>query len=91
MPSALEQVVCSEKEFAKESMAKGVKTAFLDFLAEDAILFRPGPVPGKPWMNEKPAPAITLSWMPCFAGVSLSGDLGLGFYWKFSVYSGDHS
>jgi ketosteroid isomerase-like protein len=69
-------LVEAERAFAATSLAKGSRTAFLEFLAEDSVLFRPGPVPGKKWVEEHPAPATLLTWEPAFADVAQSGDLG---------------
>lgn len=76
LASPLDQVVCREKEFAGMSLSHGVKAAFLGFLADQAILFRPGPVEGKSWMAGRPDPPVQLTWGPLFAGVSCSGELG---------------
>jgi len=69
-------LVEAERAFAAASLAKGTRAAFLAFLDEDSILFRPGPVPGKKWIEEHPAPPTLLTWEPTFADVAQSGDLG---------------
>jgi ketosteroid isomerase-like protein len=69
-------LVAAERAFATASLAKGTRAAFLEFLAEDSILFRPGPVPGKKWIEEHSAPPTLLTWEPTFADVAQSGDLG---------------
>jgi ketosteroid isomerase-like protein len=69
-------LIAAERGFAAASLAKGTRAAFLEFLAEDSILFRPGPVPGKKWIEEHPAPPTLLTWEPTFADVAQSGDLG---------------
>ncbi|HEX2521803.1 MAG TPA: nuclear transport factor 2 family protein, partial [Terriglobia bacterium] len=69
-------LVESERAFAAASVAKGTRAAFLEYLAENSILFRPGPVAGKKWIEEHPAPPNLLTWEPAFAEVSESGDLG---------------
>jgi ketosteroid isomerase-like protein len=69
-------LVEAERAFAAASLAKGTRVAFLEFLAEDSILFRPGPVPGRKWIEEHPAPSTLLTWEPTFADVAQSGDLG---------------
>jgi ketosteroid isomerase-like protein len=74
--TAVDSLVQAEQAFARASVEKGMKEAFLAFLAEDAILFRPGPIPGKAWLRDRPAPAIVLSWRPVFAEASRAGDLG---------------
>jgi len=69
-------LVEAERAFAALSLARGTRAAFLEFLAEDSILFRPGPVPGKKWIEDHPAPSTLLTWEPAFADVAQSGDLG---------------
>jgi len=69
-------LVEAERAFAAASLAKGTRAAFLEFLAEDSTLFRPGPVPGRKWIEEHPAPSTLLTWEPTFADVAQSGDLG---------------
>ncbi|MGH9580966.1 MAG: YybH family protein, partial [Terriglobales bacterium] len=66
----------SERAFARTSVEKGIRHAFLEFLAEDAVLFRPGPVPGVQWLNQNPSDPGRLSWEPSYAEVSQAGDLG---------------
>ena len=73
---ALTAIVEAERAFNRAAAEQGTKEAFLAFMEEEAILFRPQPVPGKKWMLERPAPAGTLSWRPIFADVSAAGDLG---------------
>jgi ketosteroid isomerase-like protein len=69
-------LVEAERAFAAASVAKGTRAAFLEYLAEDSILFRPGPVAGKKWIAEHPAPPTLLTWEPAFADVAESSDLG---------------
>lgn len=76
----LKSMVETERAFSRMSQEKGTREAFAAFIADDGILFRPGPVPGKKWMQEHPLPAATtrswLSWQPIYAVVSRAGDLG---------------
>ncbi|HEX8707988.1 MAG TPA: nuclear transport factor 2 family protein [Pyrinomonadaceae bacterium] len=69
-------LVQAERSFAGTATEKGIRDAFLAYLAEDAILFRPGPVPGRKWMSERPARPGLLTWRPAFADVSRAGDMG---------------
>jgi ketosteroid isomerase-like protein len=65
-----------EHAFAKVAATKGTRDAFLEFLADDGIVFQPGPVNGKKfWSERQPAKGL-LSWQPAFADVSRAGDLG---------------
>ena len=86
--SALSEMVATERAFAKTSEEKGTRDAFMMFIAEDGILFRPGPVMGKRWMQEHPVAASDkrplLAWQPIFAEMSAAGDLGYTFGpWEF--------
>jgi ketosteroid isomerase-like protein len=79
-PTALQEMVDTELAFAKKSEAEGVRPAFLAFIADDGILFRPTAVKGKQWMSEHPIPPSDkrplLSWYPSVADISLAGDMG---------------
>jgi ketosteroid isomerase-like protein len=50
--------------------------AFLTYLADDAVIFRPRPVEGKKWYAERGETPGTLTWWPIFAEVARAGDLG---------------
>jgi ketosteroid isomerase-like protein len=65
-----------EHQFASEAATKGTRAAFLEFLADDGIVFQPGPVNGKKFWNERQPAKGLLSWQPAFADVSRAGDLG---------------
>jgi len=65
-----------EHAFAKAAATKVTRDAFLEFLADDRIVFQPGPVNGKKfWTDRQPRKGL-LSWEPMFADVSRAGDLG---------------
>lgn len=76
----LQAMVETERAFAQMSVDQGTRPAFMAFIAEDGILFRPTAVKGKQWMTEHPVPASDkrplLSWYPAVAGMSRYGDLG---------------
>lgn len=69
-------LVEAERAFAATSKATSTRAAFLAFLADDAILFRPHPVVGKAWLAERPAPPGLLTWYPIHAEIARAGDLG---------------
>ncbi|HWF89890.1 MAG TPA: nuclear transport factor 2 family protein [Pyrinomonadaceae bacterium] len=78
--SAVNDMVKTEQSFSAMAEDKSIREAFMAFIADDGLLFRPGAVNGKQWMIEHPVPASDknplLAWQPAFAGMSLSGDLG---------------
>lgn len=82
--SALQEMVKTEQAFSKMAEEKNTRDAFMTFIADDGLLFRPGAVNGKKWMLEHPGPPSDkkpdkkplLAWQPAFAGMAASGDLG---------------
>lgn len=92
--SALQDMVTTEQAFSKMAEDKNARDAFVAFIADDGLLFRPGAVNGKQWMQEHPVPASEknplLAWQPAFAGMSVSGDLGFTTGpWEFKADRGD--
>jgi ketosteroid isomerase-like protein len=78
--SALLEMVKTEQAFSKTAEVKTTREAFMEFIADDGLLFRPGPVNGKKWMLDHPVPPSNtrglLAWQPTFAGMAASGDFG---------------
>lgn len=76
LPPDLNLLVETERDFAKTAAVKGTRAAFLDFLADDGIVFSPGPVNGKKTWEARPTRPGLLSWLPIYADISAAGDLG---------------
>jgi ketosteroid isomerase-like protein len=77
----LEAMVATERAFSKMSEDQGTRPAFMEFIAEDGILFRPMAVKGKQWFAEHPLPPSAkrgplLAWYPAVVGISRNGDMG---------------
>jgi len=76
----LQQMVQTEQAFSRMAAEKNARDAFMEFIADDGLLFRPTAVNGKEWMRAHPVPASDkhplLAWQPAFAGISAAGDLG---------------
>ena len=73
---ALPSLVEAERGFARTSVERGMRDAFLENLADDGVVFRPLPVNGKQAWRARPKPAATLIWEPAFAEAAAAGDLG---------------
>jgi ketosteroid isomerase-like protein len=59
------------------SEEKGLKEAFLTYLADDSIVFRPKPIPGrKAYEAADDDSPLLLTWEPAYAEVAVDGDLG---------------
>ncbi|HSH37287.1 MAG TPA: nuclear transport factor 2 family protein, partial [Chthoniobacterales bacterium] len=74
--SAIRAIVEGERKFYETGQAHGTRAAFLEFLAEDAIVFQPGPTDGKKAWSARPEGGLWLTWQPVFAAMSRSADLG---------------
>ena len=65
-----------ERRFYEMGQAEGTRAAFLEFLADDSIVFEPSPVDGKKNWGARPEGGLWLTWQPVFAAMSASADLG---------------
>jgi ketosteroid isomerase-like protein len=67
----------SEQSFDQIAASNGIKSAFLQFLADDAIIFRPGPTNGREfWQRSDEPPNKLLSRNVTYADISANGLLG---------------
>lgn len=69
-------LVEAERAFAKASVDKGMRAAFIEYLADNAIVFQPGPVNGQKWWSAQPVRPGLLTWRPIFVYVAPSNDMG---------------
>jgi len=74
---AVRAMTNAEKKFYETGQEKGTRAAFLEFLAEDAIVFRPGPVNGREVWSKRTETGLDLVWEPTFAAIARSGDFGI--------------
>ena len=73
---AVRAIVEGEHKFYQTGQEKGTRAAFLEFLAPDAIVFRPGPVSGQEVWSKRAETGLDLVWEPTFAAIARSADLG---------------
>jgi len=69
-------MVDAERKFYQTGQEKGTRAAFLAFLADDGIVFRPGPLNGKEVWGKRPETGFDLVWEPTFAAMARSADFG---------------
>ena len=74
--AAARLMVENEGKFYQVGQEQGSRAAFLQFLADDSIVFHPGPVNGRQDWTRRPEKGISLTWKPLFAAMSRSADLG---------------
>lgn len=76
----LQEMVKTEQAFSRMAEEKNTRDAFIAFIADDGVLFRPDAVNGKKWLLEHPSPPSDkrplLAWQPAFAGMAAAGDMG---------------
>ncbi|HXG01611.1 MAG TPA: DUF4440 domain-containing protein [Bacteroidota bacterium] len=66
----------AERSFAASAVELGMKRAFLNYLADDAVLFQPAPVHGQAVWRKRVETTARLSWHPTLVRIASSGDLG---------------
>ncbi|WP_165191126.1 DUF4440 domain-containing protein [Caulobacter soli] len=72
------EIETAERAFAADGLALGVRDSFLRHMADDAIVFRPGPVNAKALYEKRPSSKTPrLNWWPQKVAIARSGDLGL--------------
>jgi ketosteroid isomerase-like protein len=69
-------MVEAERKFYQTGQENGTRAAFLKFLAEDSIVFRPGPVSGQETWSKRLETGLDLVWEPTFAVMARSADFG---------------
>lgn len=72
---AARAIVENEQKFFQMGQEQGTRAAFLAFLADESIVFRPGPLNGKQEWAKRPENSVSLKWKPLFVGMSRSADL----------------
>ena len=74
--SDLQKLVDTEHLFAQVATESGTKRAFLDFMADDAVIFTPDRTNGKEYWTERQPSSSLLSWAPNYADISSNGIIG---------------
>lgn len=70
-------MVAAERAFNALAAKTNIRDAFFENMADQSILFRPGPVNGKEFFRARPSnPGPVLSWYPSYAELAGTGDLG---------------
>jgi len=73
----LQPLIEAQRSFGQSATDKGMKTAFLEVLKDDAIVFEPGPVNGKVyWEYQKPDPSTLLERTVTYSDIDANGLLG---------------
>lgn len=72
----LRSLAATEEAFARMALEKGINAAFVEYFADESIIFNPEPSNGKQfYLTGEKDPGI-LTWKPIFTDVSAAGDMG---------------
>jgi len=75
-PAALADLVEVERTFARASATGGAREAFLEYLADGAVVLRPHAIDAREWYLEGQPIDGYLEWFPMWADVAADGTLG---------------
>jgi ketosteroid isomerase-like protein len=75
--TAAQQIVQNELAFSQMAVQKGTRTAFLEFLSNDCLMFNPLPVNGMKLYRSLVERKGILCWKPTYVEISASGDFGI--------------
>lgn len=73
----LDEVLEADRGFAATAERAGQQAALLEWLADDAVLFRPAAVPARTWLATHESASGRLEWQPTAGAVACSGDLAV--------------
>lgn len=71
------QLATVERSFSAASEKIGINESFVQFFADNCVMFNPNPVNGKELYKNGHPSSSHLTWFPTFVEVASSGELGL--------------
>ena len=74
---ALQSVVEAEKAFARAGLERGIRESFLQFFADESIIFAPEPKDAKKFYTDYEEKGRKLIWQSIFATIANSAELGV--------------
>jgi hypothetical protein len=87
----LQKLVGAEHAFARMASEKGIKAAFLAYIADDGLIFRPEPTNGKVFWTSRPDSPAILTWAPNYSDLSSNGILGYTTgNWEYCPQNGEY-
>jgi len=74
---ALDAVLAADRAFATLAAESGAQGAFLEYLAADSVLFRPGVVNGREWLQTHEEASGRLEWTPALGVMACDRQLAV--------------
>lgn len=85
----VDDVLAADGAFAAQASQAGQRAAFAEYLATDAVLFRPEAVNGQQWLATHEPATGRLEWSPSAAGVACTGRLAISSGpWRYTNEAG---
>ena len=75
--AAVPDVIATDREFAQVALESGMRAAYDQFLADDAVLFRPLPVRARDWLDTHEPATGRLEWAPVLAETACDSSLAV--------------
>lgn len=87
--TSLDDVRAADTAFAAAAGEIGYHAAFVEYLADDAVLFRPEAVRGQAWLATHESPGGRLEWAPAAVAVGCAASLAVTTgQWRYSNADG---
>lgn len=84
-----DDVLAADAAFAARAAEVGHHEAFVEYLADDGVLFRPEAVPGQAWLASHEPAGGRLAWEPAAAAAACGGALAVtSGPWRYSSADG---
>lgn len=82
--AALQEMVDTDMAFSEASAKNGMKKAFLEYIADDAVLLRPGYLPivegdAIEFLHAQEDTSFTMTWEPKGGDIAASQDMGFTY------------
>jgi ketosteroid isomerase-like protein len=79
-------VIVTDREFAQAALESGMRVAYDQYLADDAVLFRPLPVRGRDWLDTHEPATGRLEWTPVLAETACDSSLAVTLgHWSYTA------
>ncbi len=75
--STASDVMTVDRDFAERALEVGIRAAYDRYLASDAVVFRPLPVPARDWFATHEPASGRLQWLPTMAATACDSSLAV--------------
>lgn len=84
--STAPDVMAVDRDFAQRALETGIRAAYDRYLAPDAVVFRPLPVPAREWFATHEPASGRLEWLPATAATACDSSLAVTLgTWRYTA------